>query len=219
MNLEIANRLQALRKEKGYSQEQLADALGISRQAISKWERAEASPDTDNLICLAKLYGVSLDELLSTDETIEEIKKDQELNNNDERKKEFKEHQKEDKSKIHKLVSNMVVSTYVVAAIIIFCVFGALKGLWHPLWILFLGIPVVDSIIECFFKRKITAFCYPVAIAIIYLLLGFLKNGWHPYWFLFLTIPLFYVFFEPLDKLLHRNDHQNDISNSIDNHK
>ena len=77
MNIEIANRLQKLRKEKGYSQEELADALGISRQAVSKWERAEASPDTDNLICLAKLYNVSLDSLLDTDETVEEIKEEQ----------------------------------------------------------------------------------------------------------------------------------------------
>ena len=64
MNIEIANKLLQLRKEKGLSQEQLAQKLGISRQAISKWERAEASPDTDNLIELAKLYDISLDELL-----------------------------------------------------------------------------------------------------------------------------------------------------------
>lgn len=64
MNLEIANRLVALRKENQLSQEALAEKLGISRQAVSKWERAEASPDTDNLIALAKLYHVSLDELL-----------------------------------------------------------------------------------------------------------------------------------------------------------
>lgn len=66
MNIEIANRLLQLRKEKGLSQEQLAQELGISRQAVSKWERAEASPDTDNLIQLAKLYQISLDELLLT---------------------------------------------------------------------------------------------------------------------------------------------------------
>lgn len=65
MNLEIANRLVELRKQHGYSQEDLADKLGVSRQAVSKWERVEASPDTDNLIALAKLYGVSLDELLN----------------------------------------------------------------------------------------------------------------------------------------------------------
>lgn len=64
MNLEIANRLVELRKRHGYSQEALADKLGVSRQAVSKWERVEAAPDTDNLIALAQLYGVSLDELL-----------------------------------------------------------------------------------------------------------------------------------------------------------
>ena len=63
MNIEIANRLVELRKQKGLSQEELADKLGISRQAVSKWERAEAGPDVDNAIRLSRLYGVSLDEL------------------------------------------------------------------------------------------------------------------------------------------------------------
>jgi len=72
MNIEIANKLLQLRKEKGLSQEQLAQKLGISRQAISKWERAEASPDTDNLIELAKLYDISLDELLLHEPTSKE---------------------------------------------------------------------------------------------------------------------------------------------------
>ena len=70
MNIEIANRLVNLRKSNNLSQEALAEKLGISRQAVSKWERAEASPDTDNLILLARLYGVSLDELLQTEDEI-----------------------------------------------------------------------------------------------------------------------------------------------------
>ena len=77
MTIEIADRLIKLRKKYGYSQEELADKLGLSRQAVSKWERAEASPDTDNLICLAKIYGVSLDELLATDEDVDTIVKEQ----------------------------------------------------------------------------------------------------------------------------------------------
>ena len=77
MNIEIANRSVNLRKKNGLSQEELAAKLGLSRQAVSKWERAEASPDTDNLICLAKLYGVSLDELLKTDDDVETIVKEQ----------------------------------------------------------------------------------------------------------------------------------------------
>lgn len=67
MNVEIAQRLAAMRREKGYSQEELANRLGLSRQAVSKWERAESSPDTGNLIALADLYGVTLDELVRVD--------------------------------------------------------------------------------------------------------------------------------------------------------
>lgn len=72
MNVEIAERLAARRKLAGLSQEALAEKLGVSRQAVSKWERSESSPDTDNLIALAKLYGVSLDDLLYVDESIED---------------------------------------------------------------------------------------------------------------------------------------------------
>ena len=68
MNVEIAQRLSARRKQSGLSQEALAEKLGVSRQAVSKWERSESSPDTDNLIALAQLYGVSLDELLYVDD-------------------------------------------------------------------------------------------------------------------------------------------------------
>lgn len=77
MNIEIANRLVDLRKKSGLSQEELAAKLGLSRQAVSKWERAEASPDTDNLICLAKIYGVSLDDLLNTEQSVDEIVEEQ----------------------------------------------------------------------------------------------------------------------------------------------
>ena len=70
MNIEVANRLVEFRKKNGLSQEQLAEKIGVSRQAISKWERSEASPDTDNLILLARLYNVSLDDLLKTEDEI-----------------------------------------------------------------------------------------------------------------------------------------------------
>ena len=59
MNIEIANRLLQYRKKHNLSQEELASQIGVSRQAVSKWERAEASPDTDNLILLAKDLNIS----------------------------------------------------------------------------------------------------------------------------------------------------------------
>ena len=66
MNIEIANRLQQMRKKNNLSQEELAAKMGVTRQAVSKWERAESAPDMENLILLAKLYGVTIDELLNT---------------------------------------------------------------------------------------------------------------------------------------------------------
>lgn len=65
MNLEFANRLIALRKGCGLSQEELAQRIGVSRQAVSKWERGEASPDTYNLVELSKVFNVTLDELVT----------------------------------------------------------------------------------------------------------------------------------------------------------
>ena len=52
------------RKKAGLSQEVLASRLGVSRQAVSKWETGAADPSTANLLALAKLYGVSPEELL-----------------------------------------------------------------------------------------------------------------------------------------------------------
>lgn len=77
MNIETANRLLKYRKKHQLSQEELAAKIGVSRQAVSKWERAEASPDTDNLILLAQIYGVTLDELLTGKDEDEEKSADE----------------------------------------------------------------------------------------------------------------------------------------------
>ncbi len=62
--MKMNEKLISLRKEKGWSQEELANKLNISRQAISKWELGESVPDTNNMMQLSKLYGKSLDNLL-----------------------------------------------------------------------------------------------------------------------------------------------------------
>ena len=64
MNLTIANRLVELRQSLGLSQEALASSLGVSRQAVSKWEQGVSEPSTSNLLALAKLFGISAAELL-----------------------------------------------------------------------------------------------------------------------------------------------------------
>lgn len=63
----LHRRLAELRRRHGYSQEGLAERLGISRQAVSKWESAQTQPDIQNLVALSQLYGVSLDHLIKGD--------------------------------------------------------------------------------------------------------------------------------------------------------
>ena len=62
--MSVGETIQRLRTERRLSQEQLAELVGVSRQAVSKWELNTALPDTDKLIPLAKALGVSIDELL-----------------------------------------------------------------------------------------------------------------------------------------------------------
>lgn len=125
MNVETANKLVKLRKSHNMSQEALAEQLGVSRQAVSKWERAESSPDTDNLIALAKLYGISVDELLNgaietEDNTAKNIKMDRHI-----------KHQQDAWAGIGSVI-----------AVIIFLLSGFLFRAWSVGWIAFLIIPI-----------------------------------------------------------------------------
>lgn len=60
----IREKIQLLRRKAGWTQEELADRLGISRQALSRWELGTAVPDTVNVVKLARLFAVSTDYLL-----------------------------------------------------------------------------------------------------------------------------------------------------------
>lgn len=60
----LADKILSLRKNQGWSQEELAEKLNVSRQSISKWESAASIPDIDKILELSKLFGVSTDYLL-----------------------------------------------------------------------------------------------------------------------------------------------------------
>ena len=170
MNIEIANRLLELRKEKNFSQEELAEKIGVSRQAVSKWERAESSPDTDNLIELARLYEISLDELLFTTEPINRkteeeapkeyvsigfdgihvIDKDGEVHING-----FKGGSPIIKVDGEELSINLWHTVpYPLIVTIIYLIMGFGWRLWHPGWIVFLTIPVYYCIADAILRRK-----------------------------------------------------------------
>ena len=64
----LAEKLYTLRKKSGLSQEQLAEQLNVSRQAISKWESGQSVPESDKLIAISKYFNVTLDYLMKEDD-------------------------------------------------------------------------------------------------------------------------------------------------------
>ena len=120
------------RKELNYTQEQLADILGVSRQSISKWESDIAYPETDKLIELGKLFDCSMDYLLKEElteksgvqeygftEKVEEISRKVMTDKNKSKAKKI--------LKIIGIILAVVLAIDVISMILYFCVLGAPK--------------------------------------------------------------------------------------------
>ena len=75
--MEFHEKLQELRKRKGLTQEELAAYLYVSRAAVSKWESGRGYPNIDSLKAIAKFFGVTVDELLSSHEVLSIAEEDQ----------------------------------------------------------------------------------------------------------------------------------------------
>ena len=74
MVMTFGEKLHKLRKERGLSQEDLAAQIAVSRQAVSRWEQGTSLPDTENILQLCKLFGISADYLMN-----EDIEKDSDI--------------------------------------------------------------------------------------------------------------------------------------------
>ena len=78
--MKLSDKIIQLRKSNGWSQEDLAEKLNVSRQAISRWEGATAQPDATNILQLSKLFGVTTDYLLNDEyESDNDLPKDKEV--------------------------------------------------------------------------------------------------------------------------------------------
>lgn len=196
MDIMTANRLQQLRKENGYSQEVLAEKLGISRQSISKWERAESSPEIDNLMALSKIYGMTIDELLdvSGDKVIVKtaVKKEHD----------FKGKMKSLLSKANdfgiypQAAKKLMIFPFPIIVAFLYVALSMIFKIWHPLWIIFMTIPIYYRFaIACKANnKKVFALLIPVPemVVTVYLLLGVAIGMWGYASLLFLIIPLYY---------------------------
>ena len=169
MNIEIADRLVAFRREHGYSQEELAARLGVSRQAVSKWERGESSPDTDNLIALAQLYSVSLDELLlqgARPGETEEAREKREVFEAAQAWEDAEERLEKKRKKARKKQQEKLLGLFTLALMVALPIVVHLLGLGKS---------------------------YALIVTMVYLITGLLLDNWHPGWMLYLTIPLYHM--------------------------
>lgn len=215
MNVEIAQRLAAMRREQGYSQEELAEQLGLSRQAVSKWERAESSPDTGNLIALAKLYGVSIDDLLCIDDdVVDDVLFE-------EKDKDVTAEAQAQEAAVRANEAAVRAAQAAVAAAQARATaeqahqapqpqpqpqpqpvqqpfYGAAPTPQQPQQPQQPQAPYAPQAPESYDGRRRrqggpwSTFPYPVFCVFAYMVLGFLFGWWHPGWILFLTIPLYY---------------------------
>lgn len=150
MNVEIANKLVNLRKKSGLSQEELAEKIGVSRQAVSKWERAESSPDTDNLIALAKIYSISLDDMLNnTAKDGYSYTKNEEGSVNDGYSYSPNGEDDSRESDRYKMLKRVPIP---IVAVVLYFLMGYIWGAWNIAWLVFLIVPIWGAI---FYSKNI----------------------------------------------------------------
>ena len=133
MNMEFNNKLYELRKQKGFSQEELASRLNVSRQTVSKWEVGESAPDMEKLIAISDLFEISLDELVKGETPKQSDISEQVVKS--EFYSDIKEHVLTDdnKAKARKglKIAGIVVAVIVLIDVISFVVYAIMFGLPH----------------------------------------------------------------------------------------
>ena len=222
MDLFTGKKIAELRKFNSLSQESLAEKVGVSRQAISKWERGEASPDMENVVSLARIFNVTVDDLLG-DKKASEITDFSALKTPQPEvaqppataaapavaeekaisetpvKEEHAETKKEKKLKPRykpqtaKMMNRIPVFILVP---IIFVLLGITLQLWHPAWLMFFILPIYYLTAFAFNAKDRRGFFLrlpvPFVIIALFLLIGFATGAWHPAWMMFFILPVYY---------------------------
>ena len=191
-SMTIGERLYNLRKEKNISQEELANALDVSRQTVSKWETGESMPDFNKIKPICEYFGITTDELITGSQNIVEQKKEDKRN---------------------KFARNLAISVglYIISlvAIILFsaafnqpivgvCLFFTIIAIATAI-IIYSGIVYgKDKCCEAKTKeqkkkenisKQLTDIVGLIGV-IVYLLVSFLTGAWHITWIIFIAVAL-----------------------------
>lgn len=194
--MNIGDKILKYRKLKGYSQEDIANSLNVSRQTVSKWETNQSTPDFNKIIPLCKLFEISADELL--DECNVETKSDNNIINDD----------KDDKKR--KFAISVCISIFLYFLAVMWIILGEDLGVSDNLNVsVFLGICGVATIILIYNgmvnskqkekyeelkedkkvnkKVKMINDIISMIILIIYLIVSFSTMAWHITWILWVV--------------------------------
>ena len=194
--MNIGDKILKYRKLKGYSQEDIANSLNVSRQTVSKWETNQSTPDFNKIIPLCKLFEISADELL--DECNVETKSDNNIINDD----------KDDKKR--KFAISVCISIFLYFLAVMWIILGEELGVSDNLNVsIFLGICGVATIILIYNgmvnskqkekyeelkedkkvnkKVKMINDIISMIILIIYLIVSFSTMAWHITWILWVV--------------------------------
>ncbi len=210
MTNNIGDRISSLRKEMNLSQEGLAEKVGVSRQAISKWERGEATPDIYNLNGLAEVFGMSIDEIVSEVMSDAVPRKPKIVG---------MELKKRAENFIMIGVAILIISVFTFVVLpfqdeVLFVIFGVMIAAGVLILIkagfmferfYMLNRDVIDrddaglsDDERSVRKRQQDAIGTIISLSctVAYLILGFFFGLWHPGWLVFLLIPITYGIYE-----------------------
>ena len=142
--MSIGERIQALRKQRGMSQEQLADALSVSRQAVSKWETDESQPDIERLAEISSMFNVSTDYLIKGEYSANTGARAADSSYT--ARPAYTGAGKRDFMRFSRI--SFMVSVIYSSSTVIFLLLGFIWGLWHPGWLVFFIPPILTRLMQ-----------------------------------------------------------------------
>ena len=171
--MEIGSKLKKARTEKGFTQEQTADALGVSRQTVSNWENNRSYPDIISVIKMSEIYSISLDHLLKEDDSMS-------------KKQTYMDYLEESTNTVkakRNLEKVILFSVYFLVWAIAEVVFWTVKGEMTAIYTVifrWLLLPLLTLIVTAIIARndywgKANWFCVPAAAAVFFLTIPYTR--------------------------------------------
>ncbi|MCL2573059.1 MAG: helix-turn-helix domain-containing protein [Defluviitaleaceae bacterium] len=176
----IGEKISALRRQKGMSQKQLAEAIIISPQAVSRWEQDENMPDLENIVRLSSIFDVSTDYLLKNGEFVTAKGEDDKDDKDDKDDDDWDtKHDRNDRP------YNFIISNIYGIALVAFLIIGFGFDHWRYAWLMFIAAWGIKVLVNLIRNRFDLIFDFDTLATVAFLVMGFGWQMWHPGWMAF----------------------------------